>query len=67
MANKIMMTVRMDAPQYNEVVKSAEEMKVSLNEYCLLMLDVQRDKKDIGRIRGRKPKLREVETVEAPK
>ena len=60
MASKITMTVRMDAPQYNEVIAAAQAMNVSLNQYCLMMLDVQRNK-NVGKVRGRRPKLRSIE------
>lgn len=56
---KVMITLRLDPEQYNEVVKAARLREMSLNEHCLRQLGVSNVKHD-SKPRGRAPKLRNV-------
>lgn len=54
---KVMITLRLDPEQYNEVVEAAQYNKLSLNEYCLRRLAVSNVKHEV-KARGRRPRLK---------
>ena len=61
MASKSVLTLRMNADQYNAVVTAASKASVSLNEYCLMMIGVQGSRsRPKEKKRGRVAKLLEV-------